>query len=260
MGYKIKITREEKEIIFNISNNNLTQKRLLSIYSQFLKYGADTSQGYKQSFTEFFKVYRFNKLATTKTYLKKLVYKLVDFKLLEVKKQGKFNVYFARRVSNIVSDKVSDIKSAETCMNNSMECTPRGSQELSMKKSYININHDTVKIQTNNKELLTSSELCKIALDRLKDLGKRSNSIKLDLLRRLQGRTNVAKISCLSYIDTVIADAVSYYEFNREKYAIALVKNRMKYKCQKLSEPNFTQRNYDYEKLEKQLLGWDFDN
>ena len=63
------------------------------------------------------------------------------------------------------------------------------------------------------------------------------------------------------YVETVVLDCIAKYDFNREMYALTITKNknnyRRAYNKANSNFANFTQRQYDYNKLEAQLLGWD---
>ena len=69
----------------------------------------------------------------------------------------------------------------------------------------------------------------------------------------------------LLFVISVIADAIAFYETGREKMALLIATKKAKYNSaynlkknkSMVATANFTQRKYDYDKLEKQLLGWD---
>ena len=69
----------------------------------------------------------------------------------------------------------------------------------------------------------------------------------------------------LLFVISVIADAIAFYETGREKMALLIATKKAKYNSaynlkknkSMIATANFTQRKYDYDKLEAQLLGWD---
>ena len=82
---------------------------------------------------------------------------------------------------------------------------------------------------------------------------------------KLKNRTNVVRKNVDRYLDTVLADCIAFYETGREKMALLIATKKAKYNSSynlkknksMVAAANFTQRKYDYDKLEKQLLGWD---
>ena len=76
---------------------------------------------------------------------------------------------------------------------------------------------------------------------------------------------NVVRKNVDKYLNAVIADAIAFYETGREKMALLIATKRAKYNSaynlkknkSMVATANFTQRKYDYDKLEAQLLGWD---
>ena len=120
-------------------------------------------------------------------------------------------------------------------------------------------------IEENNKDLVEPSELIELAISKLKEQGRRSKKIIARLTSKLKNRTNVVRKNVDKYLNAVIADAIAFYETGREKIALLIATKRTKYNSaynlkknrNMIATANFTQRKYDYDKLEAQLLGWD---
>lgn len=74
-------------------------------------------------------------------------------------------------------------------------------------------------------------------------------------------KMHIVRANANRYVETVVLDCIAKYEFNREMYAYTIAKNknnyRLAYNKTKSTFANFNQRQYDFDKLEKQLLGWD---
>lgn len=110
--YKTKLYENELNKINNLEVFKTTKKALMSIYSYFLKLGANKEEGLKISFDDIFDRYkRWHIFAKTKANFVKLSYKLIDLGLLTVEKVGNKNIYFARKesINNLVSDPVDNL-------------------------------------------------------------------------------------------------------------------------------------------------------
>ena len=108
-------------------------------------------------------------------------------------------------------------------------------------------------------------ELIKAAINKLKKQGRYSKKIITRLETKLAKRNNINRKNMDKYLDVVVADAIAFYEVGREKMALLIATKKAKYSSaynlkknkSNIAIANFTQRKYDYDKLEKQLLGWD---
>lgn len=279
----IKFTDNEKKILSTLSDTDKTFKQICSIYAFYLK---RESMSFILNLKKHYKDY-FNKKGTTIStkisfsWFEKITRRLIKSGLIITKKQGRTNTYSCPRiiddkttVSENMSVIVSESEVPQTIENTDVKAVSNSANHLP-NKNYININHGTVSLDTatlnvnnkayreaierNNKDRLTPSELSKMALNRLKHFKRRGNAIKLDLLRRLNGRSNVVRANALRYIDTVIADCVAYCDINREKYAYTMLSNKYNYrkidnlKNKPGANANFTQRDYDYNELEQDI-------
>ena len=119
-------------------------------------------------------------------------------------------------------------------------------------------------IEEKNKDLVKPIELIKAAIDKLKKQGRYSKKIITRLETKLAKRNNINRKNMDKYLDVVVADAIAFYEVGREKMALLIATKKAKYSSaynlkknrNMIATANFTQRKYDYDKLEKQLLGW----
>ena len=120
-------------------------------------------------------------------------------------------------------------------------------------------------IEKNNKDLVEPCELIELAISKLKEQGRRSKKIVARLEAKLKNRTNVVRKNVDKYLNAVIADAIAFYETGREKMALLIATKKAKYNSaynlkknrNMVATANFTQRKYNYDRLEAQLLGWD---
>ena len=291
--YKTILKQNELQAIENISYNKKTQLILQSIYSYMVKHTTLNNGLFPKPLTALYKMYiRYhNKISCI--YFRKLLKKLIDYKLVIVHKHRNINVYSVDRnvtyysnnldeVSQKVSQKVSYKKIATNVDTASVEHDSSNTEILNINNNTITIIDNTVSetvadnkvkkslayekaIEKNNKDLVEPSELIELAISKLKKQGRRSKKIIARLKTKLENRTNVVRKNVDRYLDTVVADCIAFYETGREKMALLIATKKAKYNStynlkknkSMVATANFTQRKYDYDKLEAQLLGWD---
>ena len=291
--YKTILKQNELQTIENISYNKKTQLILQSIYSYMVKHTTLNNGLFPKPLTALYKMYiRYhNKISCI--YFRKLLKKLIDYKLVIVHKHRNINVYSVDRnvtyysnnldeVSQKVSQKVSYKKIATNVDTASVKHDSLNTEILNTNNNTITIIDNTVvpteiksksekssayekAIEENNKDLVKPIELIKAAIDKLKKQGRYSKKIITRLETKLAKRNNINRKNMDKYLDVVIADAIAFYEVGREKMALLIATKKAKYSSaynlkknkSNIAIANFTQRKYDYDKLEKQLLGWD---
>ena len=291
--YKTILKQNELQVIENISYNKKTQSILQSIYSYMIKHTTLNNGLFPKQLTALYKMYiRYhNKISCI--YFRKLLKKLIDYKLVIVHKHRNINVYSVDRnvtyysnnldeVSQKVSQKVSYKKIATNVDTASVKHDSLNTEILNTNNNTITIIDNTVvpteiksksekssayekAIEENNKDLVKPTELIKAAIDKLKEQGRRSKKIIARLETKLAKRNNINRTNMDKYLDVVVADAIAFYEVGREKMALLIATKKAKYNSTynlkknkyMVATANFTQRQYDYDKLEAQLLGWD---
>ena len=292
INYKTKLKANELQVIEHISYNSKTQLTLQSIYSYIVKHTTLNNGSFTKPLIDLYKMYiRYhNKISCI--YFRKLIKKLVDYKMVIVNKHRNTNVYSVNRsiklfsiipkVSQKVSQKVSSSKIAETVGTSTLQSTVQDTELKLELNNTITIIDNTVvpteiksksekssayekAIEENNKDLVKPIELIKAAIDKLKKQGRYSKKIITRLETKLAKRNNINRKNMDKYLDVVVADAIAFYEVGREKMALLIATKKAKYSSaynlkknkSNIAIANFTQRKYDYDKLEKQLLGWD---
>ncbi len=291
--YKTILKQNELQTIENISYNKKTQLILQSIYSYMVKHTTLNNGLFPKPLTALYKMYiRYhNKISCI--YFRKLLKKLIDYKLVIVHKHRNINVYSVDRnvtyysnnldeVSQKVSQKVSYKKIAINVDTASVKHDSLNTEILNTNNNTITIIDNTVvpteiksksekssayekAIEENNKDLVKPIELIKAAINKLKKQGRYSKKIITRLETKLAKRNNINRKNMDKYLDVVVADAIAFYEVGREKMALLIATKKAKYSSaynlkknkSNIAIANFTQRKYDYDKLEKQLLGWD---
>ena len=292
INYKTKLKANELQVIEHISYNSKTQLTLQSIYSYIVKHTTLNNGSFPKPLIDLYKMYiRYhNKISCI--YFRKLIKKLVDYKMVIVNKHRNTNVYSVNRsiklfsiipkVSQKVSQKVSSSKIAETVGTSTLQSTVQDTELKLELNNTITIIDNTVvptelkpklnnssayekAIEENNKDLVEPTELIKAAINKLKEQGRRSKKIIARLETKLAKRNNINRKGMDMYLDVVVADAIAFYEVGREKMALFIATKKAKYNSaynlkknkSNIAKANFTQRKYDCDKLEAQLLGWD---
>ena len=294
-NYKNILKQNELEIIKHISIREEKRRILQSIYQYVVKHTTLNNGQFIISNKDFHKMYsRYHtkmKADTFRKYLDLLTKfglviknKFKNVNMFSVNRNIKFNynIFFADKKPTFVPAFVPTQN-----FNQTVDITElKGNQDLPNTKYKLNntitIIDNTVEptvvdnkvkkslayekaIEENNKDLVKPAELVQLAISKLKEQGRRSKKIIARLRTKLQNRTNVVRKNVDKYLNTVIADAIAFYETGREKMALLIATKKAKYNSSynlkknksMVAAANFTQRKYDYDKLEKQLLGWD---
>ena len=289
--YKSILTEHEINILNNLKNEykiiEQTKLNMMSVLSYLIKYGANLQTGLRKSMKDTWNMYkRYHENIKSLSTFRDTIYKLKEANLISIIKKGKINIYFARNFIQSPSDNPSDNPSNENCPQTVdmtiLDGDSSNTQILNINNNTITIIDNTVvpteiksksekssayekAIEENNKDLVKPIELIKAAIDKLKKQGRYSKKIITRLETKLAKRNNINRKNMDKYLDVVVADAIAFYEVGREKMALLIATKKAKYSSaynlkknkSNIAIANFTQRKYDYDKLEKQLLGWD---
>lgn len=286
--YKVQLTKDELNK-FNFLQESYkvfesTKLKMMSVYQYMIKHSADSIDGLIKSFSDFWKMYkRHHKEIKSKSSFISIIYKLEAEGFIFIEKLGKVNIYHARKkfLNQDLKEELkedlkheNDLKSIDTTK---VDDDDQDTQILNNKNNYINIINNTSNdvsqndyknslaykkaCEVNSKDIVAPVELMKIAMNILKTKKRKSEKLISMIRMALFNKLNIARINAESYVTTVVADKIAKYEFNREMYARTITKNknnyRLAYNKANSTFANFTQREYDYDKLEAQLLGWD---
>ena len=285
--YKVQLTKDELNK-FNFLQESYkvfesTKLKMMSVYQYMIKHSADSVDGLIKSFSDFWKMYkRHHKEIKSKSSFISIIYKLEAEGFIFIEKLGKVNIYHARKkfLNQDLKEELkedlkheNDLKSIDTTK---VDDDDQDTQILNNKNNYINIINNTSNdvsqndyknslaykkaCEVNSKDIVAPVELMKIAMNILKTKKRKSEKLISMIRMALFNKLNIARINAESYVATVVADKIAKYEFNREMYARTITKNKNNYRLAhnkaNSTFANFTQRQYDYDKLEKQLLGW----
>ena len=288
--YKVQLTKDELNK-FNFLQESYkvfesTKLKMMSVYQYMIKHSADSIDGLIKSFSDFWKMYkRHHKEIKSKSSFISIIYKLEAEGFIFIEKLGKVNIYHARKkfLNQDLKEELkedlkheNDLKSIDTTK---IDDDDQDTQILNNKNNYITIINNTSQnenvadinyknsqayleaCENNNKETLAPVQLMVIALELLKSMRRRSEKLKSMIRNKLMNKMHIVKKNADKYVETVVLDCIAKYEFNREMYARTITKNKNNYRLAhnkaNSTFANFTQRQYDYDKLEMQLLGWD---
>ena len=289
MAYNRNLTEQELNTLNYLKDNykifESTKLKMMSVYQYFIKHGADLKDGLKKSVKDIWDMYkRYHKEIKSLSSFRDIIYKLQDAKLIFIEKIGKVNIYHVRKFLQEPSEEPSEKPSNKNCPQNvdmtSVHGNEQNTQIQNTKLNYINIINDTSQdenvankdykkskayleaCERNNKDTLAPVELMNIAREILKEKRRRSERLISMIRKALMNKMTIARENARDYVETVVADKIAKYEIEREMYALAIAKNKNNYrlaynKANAPAKANFTQRKYDYDKLEKQLLGWE---
>lgn len=257
INYKIKFTENEINIFNSKIDSDKTRSKIMSIYSYMIKNSNENKLTI--SFSKFHKKYSRYHFNICLTYFKKLINRLEELQLISINKDNKCNTYFINRVTEKVIEKVTDRNITESVETTTLEC-----DSISPKTKIINKDIDkdisTKSENTDYNYFINSEKKCTSLVDvraKAKELLKkyrvRNNSIQNYVLITItKFYRNVTLRFLESYIIKLISKArTKYYADWNNAQAKKIAVNKT-LKC-----ANFTQRNYDYDSLERQLLGWD---
>lgn len=290
LTYKIKLTDYQLNTL-NLIDNETIRQSLMSILSYTMKLNSEKTELYnehqleflkkepnelKLSFQSFYKRYntKYHNKISLQT-LKNRIQQLIDLKLLVVlRKEKKTNIYGfilekTNDLSNNVSENVSEINCAEPIESTAFGHDTELEQILNTKTKN-NINTKSINIKTKDldsnepngfdydeylgseRKVCDWSIVCTKANQLFKALKVRSSRIKECVISKLSKYYTTITAKHLDiYITKMIINAREQSNSNWEK-----TRNNMA-QAPALRFCNFEGRQYDYDALEKKLLGWD---
>lgn len=239
-NYKVTFTDQENNLFNTIEREN-TRSSVMSLYAYLIGNATDGSISF--SYRLFLNKYNRNHKKISLGTLKNRINTLVELGLLTVEKVKQSCTYKLNRFLN-------SLKPTLDTENTSLE--GNGSEH----KYINNINNIDIDLYSNSNNEFDSSkyEKCTSLVDvrnKVRELLKacrvKSNWIKDRVLVKVsKAYRNITVKFLENYILKAIEDAINTYKKNWIKYTNVTVKP--------VREANFTQREYDYDVLEEQLL------
>jgi len=268
MQYKIKLTEEEINRINLVDNSNI-RKSLMSVYAYMIKTNEKLNNTYANlnlkkdpfklqiSFRKLLAAYkRYHSIKNLQT-LKNRIDKLIKLGLLGVEKIKNKSFYTFCRFLQLDKkvDKKLDKKNPIKSIENTSVDNDNQKPKSKISNSINNFNSNT-KV-TAREKISSVEESKKIVFKAFNDLRVKSKWIKERVLNKIERYWyKLYKDAAMSYIYKIINSARKAYYANYNKY----IKSANKYKNEVPKESstfnNFKQRDYDWQDLEKKLLGW----
>lgn len=193
MAYKIKLTEEQKEYIFKITDCSNKQKKLMSVWAYIIKHKES-----KKTINKLYNMYKLYHMKMSKSYFYELVEIINSFKVEEKVEEKVETPEIPQSVDNSVF-KADDEKG---------------------KNEDLNLDYNTNTLYTS--ELVAPVELVCTAIKMLKELNIKSELVKEFVINKLRKCFNINRSGMINYIATVIASAKAKQEQIRIRYAITL--------------------------------------
>lgn len=246
--YKTKLTEIQIQNIYKITDNKDKQSKIMSILTYLMKYTEASTMKLLKSINKLFNMYSVNdwkyhaKIA--RSYFYDIANLIID------------NNYFFKLEQDRKVDTLSDkINSIQTLENTNIEA------DFEKTNNIINNNTITYTLNTAKAEKVAAIEL----VDEVcRDLKIKSKIIKSMVISKLQN-VKLDAVGAISYILKVITEKTEQYNAMRVKYAKAVAETKYSKAKNTFTTPatairsfnNFEAREYDYDDLEKKLLGWE---
>lgn len=240
--YKIKFDDEQIQKIYSISDKPATQSRLMSILSYVIKYTDKTTNTLTKSISKLYKMYLRYHNKITRSYFYTLIAKLKEENLLSF---------------NLVEDKKEDEKEDKKELPETVENALLESYSVKPNDLIINHNNYTYTSYTSNDVKVSALELVEEVFQDLKIKSRIVRSMVVSKLRN----TVLDAAGAINYIIEVVTEKTEQYNSMKVNYAKAIAntkysKTKNTYSASGRTFNNFEGRKYDYNSLEKKLLGW----
>lgn len=247
--YKTKLTEIQIQNIYKITDNKDKQSKIMSILSYLMKYTEASSMKLLKSINKLFTMYSVNDWEYHAKIARSYFYDIAN---LIIDNNYFFNLEQDKKVDTL-SDKIN---STQILANTNVKA------DFEKTNNIITNNTITYTLNTANAIKVSATELVDEAM---KDLKIKSKVIKSMVIAKLQN-IKLDAVGAVSYIIKVIIEKTEQYNSMRVKYAQKVAETKYSKDKNTFVEPaktttrtfnNFDPREYDYDVLENQLLGWD---
>lgn len=249
--YKIKLTEIQINNIYRITDNKDKQSKIMSILSYLMKYTDAASMKLLKSLNRLFNMYSVNDWKYHAKIARSYFYEIANL-ILE-------NNYFFTpeedKEVETLADKINSVKPIET---------------TSVKADFEKTNNIITKNNINTYTPYTNKSVNAIDLvdDVFNDLKLKSKIVKNLVISKIRNVVLDAA-GAINYIVKVITEKTEQYNNMKVNYALKVAetkysKNKNRYvtlddKLETKKINNVDKLQYDYDSLEKKLLGWDND-
>ena len=263
--YIRKFTIIEKNKLNMIERNNVRLKAM-SIYSYIKKLIEENLNHISiERFIERFKRYHFN---LSKSTLFEYLERLKSLDLITIKKLENKNLFslFSGEKESIKNEDVKILheqkpneKPNEKKISTSVDIQGIEKNLYLPKYKILNNTNTNTLYNTKTEENIAPIELVNIAKNIMKETGITSKVIVNMVVSKLRSCENINKSGMIKYIEKVIIEKVNKHNQVRANINSFFAKKhyaKSNKKPEILDFTNYSQREYDYDDLEKQLLGW----
>ena len=249
--YKIKLTEIQIQNIYKITDNKDKQSKIMSILSYLMKYTDAASMKLLKSLNRLFVMYSVKDWKYHSKIARSYFYEIANLIIDS-------NYFFSPSKDTVVETLADKINSTTTVGITNVEADFKKPNNIITKN-----NTNTYTLDT--EQSVNASDLVEYVF---KELKIKSKVIKGMVLSKLYNVVLDAK-GALNYIIKVITEKTEQYNNMKVNYALKVAET--KYSKSKsiciVADPipsptkfnNFEPRQYDYDSLEKKLLGWDND-
>lgn len=247
--YSIKLTDTQINNIYMITDNKDKQKKIMSVLAYMMKYTEVSTMKLTKSINKLYTMYSIKDWKYHNKITRSYFYELANLVLEN-------DYFFGIREDEPVKT-FADIQESATSLDNA-----------NVNEEKEETNNIIINNQTNTYTLYTSKDVATVDLvdEVLRDLKIKSKVIKTMVTAKLQNVVLDSK-GAIAYIIKVITEKMEQYNAMKVKYARKVAeseyskdKSTFKYSNKSAigatSFNNFETRKYDYENLEKKLLGW----
>ena len=244
--YKIKLTEIQIQNIYKITDNKDKQSKIMSILSYLMKYTDAASMKLLKSLNRLFVMYSAKDWKYHSKIARSYFYEIANLILNS-------HYFFTPLKDTIVETLADKINSTKTVETTNVESDFKNPNNIITKNNTYTLDTD---------KSVNASDLAEYVF---KDLKIKSKVIKGMVLSKLYNVVLDAK-GALNYIIKVITEKTEQYNNMKVNYALKVAETKYsknKSRCI-ATDPtpsptkfnNFEPRQYDYDYLEKQLLGW----
>lgn len=255
--YRVTLTRTQINNIYNITTDREKQKRIMSILAYMTKYTDMETLELNVTRNKLYKMYGVNNWKNHEKISKSYFYKITD-----LVRENNYFLEKPEKISEEISEETEEI--AVSVENTNVE-------EESIKTNEItNNNTNTYTLYTSSEDVKNNVKAIDLLDEMFKDLKIKSKVIKTMVIAKLQNMVLDCK-GAVPYIMKVITEKMEQYNAMKVNYAKKVAETKYsKAKNGFIGKKsnvvysgvvatgfnNFKAREYDYDDLERKLLGW----
>lgn len=255
--YRVTLTRTQINNIYNVTTDREKQKRIMSILAYMTKYTDMETLELNVTRNKLYEMYGVNNWKNHEKISKSYFYKITD-----LVRENNYFLEKPEKISEEISEETKEI--AVSVENTNVEETSIKTNNLT------NNNTNTYTLYTSSEDVKNNVKAMDLLDEIFKDLKIKSKVIKTMVIAKLQNTVLDCK-GAVSYIMKVITEKMEQYNTMKVNYAKKVAETKYsKAKSGFIGKKsnvvcsgvvatgfnNFKAREYDYEDLERKLLGW----